>query len=212
MSIRAVALALVWLTACGPALMEPPQPTASDAGATTIQVTANGWHTGIVVPVVALAPNILPERADFPTARHLEFGWGDATYYPMPDPPPAAVLRAAFGGGPAVLHVTGHVYPPRPGRGRDVVEIDLTAAGLAALLRALDASFERPARPRPGLDPDSRFYPATGRFSLFNTCNSWTARQLATAGVDIDPTGVITAGQLLSQLDKLPQALEMRAS
>ncbi|HRY25146.1 MAG: DUF2459 domain-containing protein [Geminicoccaceae bacterium] len=212
MSIRAASLALVWLAACGPALPEPPPATAALGAATTIQVTANGWHTGIVVPVAALTPGVLPERADFPAARHLELGWGDAAYYPMPDPPPGAVLRAAFAGGPAVLHVTGHVYRPEPGQGRTVVEIDLTAAGLAALLRALDASFQRPASPRPGLDPASRFYPATGRFSLFNTCNSWTARQLATAGVAVDPSGVITAGQLLSQLDDLPQPLVMPAS
>ncbi len=212
MSIRAAALAFVWLTACGPALPEPPPATTARDRAATIQVTANGWHTGIVVPVAALAPDILPERADFSDARHLEFGWGDAAYFPTPDPPPGAVLRAAFAGGPAVLHVTGHAHRPEPGQRRDVVEIDLTAAGLQALLQALDATFERPAMSRPGLDPKSRFYPATGRFSLLNTCNSWTARKLATAGVNLDPTGVITAGQLLSRLDNLPQALVIPAS
>ena len=77
---------------------------------------------------------------------------------------------------------------------------------------ALDATFERPASPRPGLDSESHFYPATGHFSLFNTCNSWTARQLATAGLDIDPSAVITAGQLLSQLDNLPQVFVIPGS
>ncbi|MGH9649716.1 MAG: DUF2459 domain-containing protein, partial [Terriglobales bacterium] len=49
----------------------------------------------------------------------------------------------------------------------------------------------------PGLYGDSRFYPARESFSLFRTCNVWTARGLRVAGLPIHDS--ITMEGLLSQ-------------
>jgi len=48
-----------------------------------------------------------------------------------------------------------------------------------------------------GRGAGDRFYPARGEFHLRNTCNTWTARVLASAGADIDPEGVVTADTLM---------------
>ncbi len=48
--------------------------------------------------------------------------------------------------------------------------------------------------------PDSNFYDARGRFHLFNTCNTWTARTLRAGGVNLSPSGVITADELVVRL------------
>jgi hypothetical protein len=60
----------------------------------------------------------------------------------------------------------------------------------------------------PSLFPSSRFYPATPKFSLLRTCNTWVAEALESAGVPVSPRMVITAGNLASQL--APLALRPR--
>jgi uncharacterized protein (TIGR02117 family) len=180
--------------------------------ATTILVTSNGWHSGIAVPRAAIAPAIIPEIADFPQAAWLEFGWGDADYYPAPRPTAGMALSAAFPG-PAVLHVSGlpghpaHVFPSV-----EVLAVALPQAQLDRLIQALSASFDRAGTPRaaplaaPGLYPFSRFYPATGRFHALNTCNTWTARILAAAGLPITPAGIQSADDLTARLRPLAAA------
>ena len=72
------------------------QAEESVAGKVTIHVTSNGWHTGIVVPRAALPADVIPEAVDFGDARYLSFGWGDAAYYPAPQPGLELLLSAAF--------------------------------------------------------------------------------------------------------------------
>jgi hypothetical protein len=50
------------------------------------------------------------------------------------------------------------------------------------------------------------FYPAHGGFHLFNTCNTWAARALSEAGLDISAGGVMTADDLMSRVRDLPGA------
>jgi hypothetical protein len=51
-----------------------------------------------------------------------------------------------------------------------------------------------------GIYPFSLFYPATGRFHLFNTCNSWTAQALTATGLGASLGGVNTAEDLVSRI------------
>ena len=81
----------------------------------------------------------------------------------------------------------------------------LSEENFAHLVFYLHESFERGGQPRaksvaPGLYAFSLFYPATGEFHLFNTCNTWTARGLATAGVDVSASGTQSAENLMRQL------------
>ena len=61
--------------------------------------------------------------------------------------------------------------------------VELSAAGAEALARFVSRAYARDASGAPidlgpGLYPGSRFYAATGRYSLFHTCNSWIAEAL----------------------------------
>ena len=95
------------LTACAAAAPAPP-PSQTYLGAkTVIFVTSNGWHSGIVVAKADLPPDRLPETMDFPAADFLEFGWGDAVYYPAKQPTFGMSLQAALVPTPAVVHVAG---------------------------------------------------------------------------------------------------------
>jgi hypothetical protein len=51
-----------------------------------------------------------------------------------------------------------------------------------------------------GTDGDSQFYKGEGQYYLVNTCNTWTAKGLKSAGLSISPTFKITAGSIMGYL------------
>jgi uncharacterized protein (TIGR02117 family) len=183
---------------------------AAHARGYTVLVTSNGWHSDIAVARADIPAGRIPEAADFPDALYLQFGWGDANFYQSRDPGLGTTIGAAFPG-PAVVHLAG--LARRPGETfRDVDEIALTlnAAQFEALVAHLHESFARGSAPRTpssgaGVYEFSRFYPATGEFHLFNTCNTWTARGLEAAGVTVTASGVRTADDVMDQLRALPK-------
>jgi len=205
-------LLAVGLAACAAApnssrRSETAQPPSGAAH--TIFVTSNGWHSSIVLERGDLPPGRIPEADDFPEARYLEFGWGDAEYYPAEHATIGMTLRAALFPTPAVVLVAGLTVPPAERYPEaEVVPLLIDAAGVGRLVDFIDASFERGDRQRalatgPGLYPGSRFYPAVGTFHLFNTCNTWSARALASAGFAVSKSGIQTAEDLMGQVRTL---------
>jgi uncharacterized protein (TIGR02117 family) len=169
-----------------------------------IQVTSNGWHTGIVIARADLPPGLVPETADFPGATHFEFGWGNRDYYTTPRKTLGLTLGAALPGA-AVVHLAAYGGPPRPHAGYEVVTLRVSGEGMRRLAAYLHAGFARGGAPRvraisPGLLPASAFYPGSGTFHLFNTCNTWVAAGLAAAGLPVRAAGVQLAEELMSQL------------
>jgi uncharacterized protein (TIGR02117 family) len=185
------------------------QPAAAQSQADhVILITSNGWHTGITIARSDLLGGAIPEIADFRDAVYFEFGWGDAEYYPASHPTFDMALNAALPG-PAVVHVMG--LPGHPAElfpAAEWVAVPLSDEGLQRLIGYLNASFDRAgavrARPNaPGLYWFSLFYPATGEFHLFNTCNTWTARALATAGLPVQLVGTQRAENVMTQVRPL---------
>ncbi len=200
-------LLLAWLGACAADLPAvPSQPPPPAVATKTIFVTSNGWHSSIVLARADLAPGRIPEAADFAVARYLEFGWGDAEYYPANDPGLGLALSAALVPTQSVVHMAGlPVEPARRYPKAEVVALKLDAEGLARLIDFIDATFRRGGEARaassgPGLYATSRFYPAVGKFHLLNTCNTWTARALAAGGFEIAEAGITTAEELMEQV------------
>ena len=156
-----------------------------------------------------LPPDRLPETMDFPAADFLEFGWGDAVYYPAKQPTFGMSLQAALVPTPAVVHVAGlWAEPARVYSKAEVVSLPIDDENFRRLIDFVDASFERSGAVRasatgPGLYATSRFYPAKGSFHLFNTCNTWTARALAAAGFDVSALGTFHAEALMQQVRAL---------
>ena len=187
------------------ALLLAPALTFAASAAHRIWVVSNGWHSGIVLARPDVPESVIPEIADFPQARFLEFGWGDAEFYPAREAGAWLALRAAFPG-PAVMHVAG--LPDHPARIWPQVTIlpfAMNAEALSRLLVFLRNSFDRAGAGRAaasarGIYPFSLFYPATGRFHLFNNCNSWTAQALSAAGLGASLGGVNTADDLISRI------------
>jgi len=203
-------LLALFLAACAAESPSRPHPFAD--AARTLFVTSNGWHSSIVIYRADLPIGRVPETADFPGARFLEFGWGDAEYYPAKETTLGMTLSAALAPTPAVVHLAGYGRSPALRYPKDeVVALPIDETGLARLGKFVHGAFDRAGRSRvrasgPGLYPSSRFYPATGRFHLFNTCNTWTARALAAAGFPVDGAGTTTAGELMDQVRGLAKA------
>jgi uncharacterized protein (TIGR02117 family) len=205
-------LSFLLLAACASGPTLPQAGTISAAASVagdTVFITSNGWHTGIVVAAKAIPPGRIPETADFSDARYFEFGWGDAEYYPARQPTVGMTLRAALMPTAAVVHIAAlRDLPARVYPRAEVIALTLMGGQQDRLLAHIAASFERGAGRRaistgPGLYADSHFYPATGRFHLANTCNSWTARGLVAAGLKVDPSEAARAEDLMVQLRPL---------
>jgi uncharacterized protein (TIGR02117 family) len=169
-------------------------------------IAHDSWHAALVLRRSDLPAGTIPETNDLPGARHIEFSWGDKDYFPDPNSGVFKALKAAFWSSGSVLHLVGFdddaqkFFP-----NANIVELRLSPAAYERLLGFLSDSFARaPERGRasaqPGLYEYSRFYPSTRSFSLLNTCNTWVARALETAGLPVTASGVISAGQLGDQL------------
>jgi len=70
-------LAVAWVAGCaGPVRgLFPPAPGEP---VVAVYVVNDGWHTGLALPRAELAATNMPVVRDFPDARYLQFGWGDA--------------------------------------------------------------------------------------------------------------------------------------
>jgi uncharacterized protein (TIGR02117 family) len=195
----------MWRRAVLGALLLAPAFALAREAAQRIWVASNGWHSGIVLARADVPESVIPEIADFPHARFFEFGWGDAEFYPAREAGAWLALRAAFPG-PAVMHVAG--LPDHPARLWPQVTIlpfAVDTQGLRRLLVFLRNSFDRAGAGRAevtarGIYPFSLFYPATGRFHLFNNCNTWTAQALTAMGLGASLGGVNTAEDLISRI------------
>lgn len=174
----------------------------------TIAVTSTGWHTGIAIARADLSATTIPELSDFPDAAWVEFGWGNAEFYTTPDAGILLALKSTVPGA-AVMHVSGlWGHPSRVFPEAEWAPVSIPTEGMANLMAFLAASFDRSGKHQAkdvakGLYASSRFYPATGRFHLFNTCNTWTAQALVSAGLPIDADGVQRASQVMEQLGPL---------
>lgn len=172
----------------------------------SVFVVHNNWHAALVVRKADLSRGLVPEQDHFPEAEYLEIGWGDRDYFPATEESVGLALRAAFWSRGSVLHVVGLRGAVREYfTDGEIIELALSPEAFRRLSEFISASFSRadpsiPAQSQPGLVPYARFYPASGRFSILRTCNTWIAEALKSAGLDISPRYVITAASLARQV------------
>ncbi len=72
-----------------------------------LYIVNHGWHAGLILPITSVQEEQLPLVSDFPRARYLEIGWGDAAFYQAREPTLSLALRAIVKPTPSVLHVVG---------------------------------------------------------------------------------------------------------
>ncbi|MGA8759055.1 MAG: DUF2459 domain-containing protein [Stellaceae bacterium] len=172
-----------------------------------VYVVAGGWHTEIAVRETAVIGPLAGLAAGISKARYLVFGWGARDFYMARNPGFGDLLRAAFPG-PAVMLVIPLMVQPQAYFGvSNVWPIAITRAGAVHLAWFLWESIAKDARGTPiragdGPYPQGIFYAATGIYDASNTCNTWTANALRTAGLPVTAAGVVFASQVLKQLPR----------
>ncbi len=161
-------------------------------------IQTNGVHADLVVPIEAAGVNWrthLPIDTLRPVAGvtdYLAFGWGDhGLYLTTPkwsDLRWSTALAALTGLDTSVMHVEA-VRLPRPHAWTRHVK--LSAAQYLRLVSFIEDGFRTEPSGSTILIPDAHygahdaFFEAAGRYSLFMTCNEWTRRGLAEAGVRV---------------------------
>jgi uncharacterized protein (TIGR02117 family) len=171
----------------------------------TVWVVDHGWHTAIVVRRDDVDQAIWPEVSDFPHAPLIEVAWGDRDFYMAKEATGWLAVKAALFTSGSVLHVVGLSDAILAGvPASDVVELRVSRGGFDAMTRFFHDEYQRDAGGRlarlgHGLYGESWFYAARSRYHLFNTCNTWVARALQRAGLDVTPAGTVTAGGVMQQ-------------
>jgi len=162
----------------------------------SIYILTNGVHTDLVMPIktsiidwseLVKFENTKSKRTDY---NFLAIGWGDKGFYL--DTPTWAELkfstaiRAATGMSTAAIHTT---YYRTMQEGDDCVKIDISNDQYQRLVNFIQKDFiKKSDGSLTHIDTDAiygnsdAFYDATGSYSLFTTCNSWTNRALKAAG------------------------------
>jgi uncharacterized protein (TIGR02117 family) len=157
----------------------------------------NGVHVDLALPVVSGGRNwrkLFPPSdfsGDIMTADFVSVGWGARGFFATTphwrDIRPGPVIRALLWLDSSVLHVA---YHGDPGATTHCRRLTTDAAGRNRLFAFIDETlFVADGRalrdPIVGYGPYDGFYAARGRYSLFRTCNVWSAEALFETGQEM---------------------------
>jgi uncharacterized protein (TIGR02117 family) len=183
-------------------------PTSRD-----IYIVRHGWHTGFVVPASTIQSQ-LPQLYDrFGNTPYMEFGWGDTGFYQAEEISSGLTMKAIFWPTGSVIHAVA--VPERPDfyfPDNEVETLCLDSHQYSLLVGFIEHSFYKDndgkiTKLKNGTYGDSQFYKGEGDYYLMNTCNTWAAKGLKSAGLNISPAFKLTAGSIMSYLSKHNKAL-----
>ncbi|WP_313385013.1 TIGR02117 family protein [Chishuiella sp.] len=156
-----------------------------------IYIVTNGMHTDIIVPVktdIMDWSKIIP-YSDTKSKKHynnIAFGWGDKGFYlntpEWSDLKLSTAINAAFGIGSTAMHVTFYndIY-----LGENCKQIKISKEDYKQLVNYIKNSFDldsnnkvRYIKTDALYGENDSFYEAKGTYSIFYTCNTWTANAL----------------------------------
>ena len=163
-----------------------------------IFVQSNGVHTDLVLPVknniYDWAQKIDPEDFELNAKpfKYVSFGWGDKGFYlntpTWADLKFSTAVNALFLNEPSCMHV-GY-EPEEPDLDKRTHEIKISKEQYKALVRFIDASFEKDKNGNYIIIPghhysgtNDGFYEGRGSYSFYKTCNVWTNQGLKAAGI-----------------------------
>lgn len=167
-----------------------------------VYVMSNGFHSGMVMRRRDISSQIWPELDQMPDHDWVEVGWGSEIFYRAKKITPQVVLGALCPN-PSVLHIVGWDEAPTEIFPGDLVRLEIDPAHFQELCQYIRQSYRLDGDQQPedlgeGIYGDSRFFRARGLYYFPKTCNVWTARGLAAAGVPIVPEMCSTADAVMA--------------
>lgn len=173
------------------------------------------WHTAIVLQTSDIDSNHFPIVNQFREYKMIDIGWGDEEFYQYPDFDWELAFKALFIPTPSTLRVEGisisrELYFDLS---EIVVKLIVTDEQFIKILKYIDNTFYRNDNEEIILSSKAGgqiiFYAAKGEYHLFNTCNTWLAKCLNNAGLNIK-TDIILTEQLFQEAAKIGEVIKAR--
>lgn len=171
----------------------------------TIYFIYREWHTSILIDAktVALHSRYLQQEAT--NQRYIRIGWGDGNYFTGKRKTFGSATKALIASSHSALQVIAYAQSPFASIPPETrVPIAITDKGMRKLIRYLDKSFalDETGRVIPlqaYVTDAGNFYQASGHYSLFSNCNTWSGRALQTAKLPVRSSLQLTAQSVFEQ-------------
>jgi len=167
------------------------------------------WHTAIVFDVNDLDSQTFREFNYFKDYRMTDIGWGDEEFYQYPGFDSGLAFKALFYPTPSTLRVEGLNLSKEEyfNLSEIVIELVITDEQFKKICDYINKTFLEDDAGNTSILSRSGagkiiFYKANGSYHLFNTCNTWLAKGLKEAGIEIEDNVVLTE-QLFNELAKI---------
>ncbi len=191
------------LTGCTSLPAKQKIPTANTEH--TIYFIYREWHTSILIDAktVALHSRYLQQEAA--NQRYIRIGWGDGNYFTGKRKTFGSATKALIASSHSALQVIAYAQPPFASIPLETrAPIAITDKGMRKLIRYLDKSF---ALDEMGqviplqayVTNAGNFYQASGHYSLFSNCNTWSGRALQAANLPVRSSLRLTAQSVFEQ-------------
>ncbi len=163
------------------------------------------WHTSILLDAktVALHSRYLQQEAA--NQNYIRIGWGDGDYFTGKSKSFGSATKALIASSHSALQVIAYMQPPFASIPVETrVPITITDKGMRKLIRYLDKSFalDEAGRVIPlqaYVTGTGNFYQASGHYSLFSNCNTWSGRALQAAKLPVRSSLQLTAQSVFEQ-------------
>ena len=163
-----------------------------------IYLTKQYWHTAVVIKKTDIDSTIFPEVNLF-DAGLIDIGWGDEEFYQHPGFDSGLAYKALFYATPSTIRVEGIRIPTQHyfDISEIVVEFTISKNQLDTLCTYISKTVWRNNNGQHEILSTKGlgriiFFKANGEYHLFNTCNTWLARGLKNAGINITDDIILT--------------------
>jgi uncharacterized protein (TIGR02117 family) len=175
-----------------------------------------GWHTGMVIRTEDVDSSYLPQKRLFNQFKYVDIGWGDDEFYRTPGFDIGLAIKALFYPTVSTLRIEGFNFDIMKYIGYSDVGymIRLDRNSFNKLSRYISSAFYVNDSSNVEL-LESRynghisFYRATGKYTVFNTCNTWVSKGFKSAGYDIK-TKIVLSEELFDEIDQLSSSVKLK--
>lgn len=210
--MKKILLCLVLLPFFSPCSAKPHalrvKPAKQISSSNCVYVVNHGWHTGFIFLAKEIDNELPFLRRRFNDTHYYEIGWGEKKFYQAKKITTSLTLQTLFWPSESVIHVVALPSDPLLYFSKsEIIRVCLDDDGFNSLKHFISSSFKRNTNRQviplqKGVYAQSQFYSARGKYHLLNTCNTWTAKGVQSAGVDINPALKLTAESVMSVLRK----------
>ena len=171
----------------------------------TIYFIYREWHTSILIDAKTVARHSRYLQQEAAGQRYIRIGWGDGNYFTGKSKTFGSATKALIASSHSALQVITYSQPPFTSIPPETrVPIAITDKGMRKLIRYLDSSFSLDESgqviPLQAYATDTgRFYKASGHYSLFSNCNTWSGRALQAAHLPVRSSLQLTAQSVFEQ-------------